>query len=218
MEKFDAVIIGSGQGGNPLAKRLSADGWNIALIERKNLGGTCINYGCTPTKAMIASAKAAYQARRSDEYGIGTGKVLVDMRAVTQRRDNIVSSYRQGTGDALKNSGVNVIKGDASFVNGDVVRIESDNGDYKDVTARYFFLNMGAHPDIPDIPGIYETAYHTSTSILELNVLPEHLVIIGGGYIALEMAQMFQRLGSQVTIWHELTGYFHAKMAISREK
>lgn len=200
MEKFDAIIIGSGQGGNPLAKRLSADGWNVALIERKNLGGTCINYGCTPTKSMIASAKAAYQAKRSEEFGIKTDKIHVDMNYVARRRDEIVNNFRTGTAQAIESSGVKVIKGNACFTNADVVRVEFDTGNYLDLTARYFFLNMGASPEIPDIEGIYESGFHTSTSILKLNIVPQHMVIIGGGYIALEMAQMFRRFGSKVTI------------------
>lgn len=202
METFDAIIIGAGQAGNPLARRLSKEGRRVALIESSLVGGTCINYGCTPTKAMVGSAKKIFDARHAVEHGLTIVDDVVDYQAIVRRRDKIVTSFRTGLEDSLiKDPNVTIFRGKGSFVNHKEVQAELNNNSPRaHLAAELIFINTGTRPRIPDIEGLDTTKYLTSTTILELDQLPEHLVIIGGGYIALEFAQIFCRIGSLVTI------------------
>jgi len=196
MQQFDAIILGAGQAGPPLAARLTASGQRVALVERHLFGGTCVNTGCTPTKAMVASAYAAHTARRGHDYGFTTGPVAVDLAAVNARRDAIVMKSRTGVEKSLcDNKLVTVFKGTASFTSPTTVRV----GDHL-LEAKQIFVNVGCRATIPDLPGIHDVPFLDNTSLLALNELPEHLIIVGGGYIGIEFAQIFRRFGSEVTI------------------
>lgn len=195
-EHFDAIIVGAGQAGPPLAGRLTAAGQRVAIIERKLIGGTCVNSGCIPTKTMVASAHAAHLARRGTEYGVGTGSISVSMAKVKARKDGIVLADREGVESWLEGmDGCTVFRGHARFVDPHTVRVDD-----QELRADRIFLNVGGRAMVPDIPGLTEVDFLTNVSILELDTLPRHLVIVGGSYIALEFAQMFQRFGSQVTV------------------
>ena len=195
-ERFDAIIVGAGQAGPPLAGRLTAAGQRVALVERKLIGGTCVNNGCIPTKTLVASAHAAHLARRSNEFGIGTGSISVDMAKVKARKDGIMLADRKGVEDWLEGmDGCTVFRGHASFEDSHTLRV----GD-QILHADRIFLNVGGRAVIPDIPGLDDIEYLTNVSILELDTLPHDLVIVGGSYIALEFAQMYQRFGAQVTV------------------
>lgn len=195
-EHFDAIIVGAGQAGPPLAGRLTAAGQRVAIIERKLIGGTCVNSGCIPTKTMVASAHAAHLARRGTEYGVGTGSISVSMAKVKARKDGIVLADREGVESWLEGmDGCTVFRGHARFVDPHTVRVED-----QELRADRIFLNVGGRAIVPDIPGLTEVDFLTNVSILELDTLPRHLVIVGGSYIALEFAQMFQRFGAQVTV------------------
>ena len=196
-DKFDAIIIGAGQAGPSLAGRLTSAGMSVALIERKLLGGTCVNTGCTPTKTLIASAKAAHEARRAGEYGVKIqGAVSVDMREVRARKDAVVAKSRTGlTGWLQGMAGCTIVQGHARFAGTDGVRV----GDRLLQSGR-IFINVGARPRIPKMPGLDAVPYLTSSSILELEQVPAHLIVVGGSYIGLEFAQMYRRFGSQVTV------------------
>ena len=194
---FDAVIVGAGQAGPSLAGRLTAAGWSVALIEKERLGGTCVNTGCTPTKAMVASAKAAYTAAHGSEYGLVGGEaVRVDLRKVKARKDAIVANSRSRN-EAWVGSmkGCTLIYGAARFESHDRLRVGDDV-----LATKHVFLNVGARPRIPSFPGVDQVPYLTSTTILDLEELPEHLVVVGGSYVGLEFAQMFRRFGSKVTV------------------
>jgi pyruvate/2-oxoglutarate dehydrogenase complex dihydrolipoamide dehydrogenase (E3) component len=206
---YDALILGSGQAGTPLANAFAAAGRKVALVDRAHVGGTCINEGCTPTKTMISSGRVAYLARRAwDDYGVGDpeSKVKVDMLKVRQRKRNIVDQFRGGSEGRLAKAGVDVIKGEGRFVAGKsktllVKMVES--GEEKEVSADLVFINVGEGPSRPAIPGldkIDSKRVLDSTSIMEVDEVPRHLVVLGGGYIGLEFGQLFRRLGSQVTI------------------
>ena len=199
---YDAVIIGVGQAGNPLAVALAKAGKRVALIEREAVGGTCINRGCTPTKTMIASARVAYLARRAADYGVHTGPVSVDLVKVRQRKRDIVEEFRSSTESKLEGSDkIDLIYGDAKFTGPYMVEIApADGSAAQTVTAPLVFVNVGARPAVPPIDGLDQIAFLDSTSIMELAAVPEHLLILGGSYIALEFGQMFRRFGSQVTI------------------
>jgi dihydrolipoamide dehydrogenase len=200
---YDAIIIGSGQGGNPLAIALANAGWRTAVIEKKYVGGTCINYGCTPTKTMIASARIAYLANHANEYGVNISDVSVDLKKVVQRKNEMVESFRQGSQNRLEQAeNLDLIFGTARFINAEVVEILKNSGRSTRLKARVIIINTGSKPYIPDIPGLREVPYLDSTGIMKLNDIPEHLIILGGGYIGLEFGQMFRRFGSQVTIIH----------------
>lgn len=194
---FDAIIIGAGQAGPSLAGRFNDAGKTVALIERDQLGGTCVNSGCTPTKAMVASAKAAQMIRRAEELGLPPQHLSgIDLAAIQRRKDAIVTKSRQGLESWLGSmEHCTVIHGDARFVGPDSVAV---NGDV--LQAKQIFLNVGTRPAIPKLGGIDEVPYLTSSTILKLDVLPSHLVVVGGSYIGLEFAQMFRRFGSEVTI------------------
>jgi pyruvate/2-oxoglutarate dehydrogenase complex dihydrolipoamide dehydrogenase (E3) component len=196
MQHFDAIIVGAGQAGPPLAGRLTAAGQRVAIIERKLIGGTCVNTGCIPTKTLVASAHAAQVARRGADYGIGTGPVSVDMAKVKARKDEIMLTDRAGVEDWLEGmDGCTVIRGHARFTDPHTLRVADDL-----LRADRIFLNVGGRAVVPDIPGLSDVEYLTNVSILELDSLPPHLVVVGGSYIALEFAQMYRRFGARVTV------------------
>lgn len=200
MKKFDAIIIGTGQSGKPLAVALADKGKKVAAIEERYVGGTCINYGCTPTKALVASAKAAYMAVHGKELGINSSKVKVDFTSVMKRKDKIVKDFRSGGEKQLEgNKNITLLRGTGSFADAKVIRVTSGRKEQL-ITAKNIFIDTGAKPVIPNIPGLNTVDFLTSETILNLKKLPEHLIILGGGYIALEFAQMFRRFGSKVTV------------------
>jgi pyruvate/2-oxoglutarate dehydrogenase complex dihydrolipoamide dehydrogenase (E3) component len=200
-ERYDAIILGAGQAGVPLAMALAGAGWKTALVESQHVGGTCINEGCTPTKTMVASARVAHLARRAADYGVLTGAVSVDMAQVRQRKRDIVDSFRSGSRDRLENTdGLDLIMGHGRFTGPQTIEVALNDGDLRQLTAGTIFINTGGRPRTPDLPGLDAVPYLDSTSIMELAQVPEHLLIIGGGYVGLEFGQMFRRFGSQVTI------------------
>ena len=194
---FDAIIVGAGQAGPSLAGKLTAAGWTVAFVERKLFGGTCVNVGCTPTKALVASAKTAFVVRRAKDFGVVVGgNVGVDMRAVKARKDAIVAKSRDGIESWLRGmKGCTVFVGAARFEGPGKMRV----GD-KLIGAKKFFLNVGARPSLPASLGADKVKHLTSSTILDLDVLPEHLVVVGGSYIGLEFGQMYRRFGSRVTV------------------
>lgn len=195
-QKFDAIIIGCGQAGPPLAGRLTAAGQTVALIERKLVGGTCVNTGCKPTKTMVASAYAAHLARTGADYGVSTGEVSVDMKAVKARKDKVTVDSRDGLESWIAGmKGCTLFRGHAHFEGPHEVRV----GDVL-LNGERIFINVGGRANIPDMPGVNDIEYLTNTSMMEVDFLPRHLVVVGGSYIGLEFAQMFRRFGSQVTV------------------
>lgn len=201
MKHYDAIIIGSGQAGTPLAKKIAAAGKKTVIIERRFIGGTCINDGCTPTKAMIASACAAHRARTAIELGVDTGGVKVDLKKIKQRKDKIVESFRSSSQKGLEEAeGLELIFGDARFSGNKEVTVTTIKGKEEILTAEWIFINTGAKVVIPQLKGLQDIDYLTSTTILDLEDIPEHLVVIGGNYIGLELGQMFHRFGAKVTI------------------
>lgn len=201
MQKFDAIVIGSGQGGVPLAKKLAKAGWKTAIIEKRWIGGTCINDGCTPTKAMIACAEVAYTVANSTRWGITVPGFQVDFEKIVARKNEIVSSFRGGATKGLeKTDGVTIFYGTASFNGPKIVDVKLKTGTTETITANQIFINTGTSPKIPDIPGLAQVPYLTNTTLLDLQILPSHLIVLGGSYIGLEFGQLFRRLGSQVTI------------------
>ncbi|HEY3653482.1 MAG TPA: FAD-containing oxidoreductase [Steroidobacteraceae bacterium] len=194
---FDAIVVGAGQAGPSLAGRLTAAGMTVALVERHLFGGTCVNTGCTPTKTLVASAEVAHRCRRAREFGVNIeGGVSVDMHAVKERKDAIVTESRVGLEQWLR--GMNrctVYQGHARFVSPHELRVGDES-----ITAARIFINVGGRALVPDLPGVDRVPYLTNTSILDLDVLPRHLVIVGGSYIGLEFAQMYRRFGSEVTV------------------
>ncbi|MGD8516386.1 MAG: mercuric reductase [Anaerolineae bacterium] len=200
-ERYDAIILGAGQAGVPLATALAGAGWQTALVESQHVGGTCVNEGCTPTKTMVASARVAHLARRAADYGVQTGAISVDMAQVRQRKRDIVDSFRSGSRNRLEGTdGLDLIMGHGRFSGAQRIEVTLDDGTVRHLTAGTIFINTGARPRTPDLPGLDAVSYLDSTSIMELAQVPEHLLIIGGGYIGLEFGQMFRRFGSQVTI------------------
>jgi pyruvate/2-oxoglutarate dehydrogenase complex dihydrolipoamide dehydrogenase (E3) component len=193
---FDAIIVGAGQAGPSLAGRLTAAGQRVAIVERKLIGGTCVNNGCIPTKTLVASAHAAQLARRGTEYGIGTGPVSVDMAKVKARKDGIMLADRNGVESWLDGmDGCTVVRGHARFEDPHTLRVDDEL-----LQADRIFLNVGGRAVVPDIPGLADVEFLTNVSILELDTVPSHLVIVGGSYIALEFAQMYRRFGAAVTV------------------
>ncbi|MFW6190952.1 MAG: mercuric reductase [Candidatus Bipolaricaulota bacterium] len=198
---YDAAVIGSGQGGTPLAVYMAEQGLKTALIEREHVGGTCVNEGCTPTKTMIASGRVAHLARRSGDYGVNTGKVEVDFSRVRERKREIVESFRQGNLERIKGTkGLDLIRGEASFDGPRTLEVRQGE-DEGFIEARKIFIDTGARPAAPPIEGLHEVDYLDSTSIMELEETPDKLLIIGGGYIGVEFGQAFRRFGSEVTIF-----------------
>ncbi|POX97957.1 mercuric reductase [Mycobacterium kansasii] len=195
-QRFDSIIVGAGQAGPSLANRLTGAGQRVAVVERKLIGGTCVNNGCIPTKTLVASAHAAHVARRAAEYGVGTGSVSVDMAKVKARKDGVMLNDRKAVEDWLEGmDGCTVVRGHARFEDPHTLRV----GDQL-LQADQIFLNVGGRAVAPNIPGLSDVDYLTNVSILELDTLPQHLVIVGGSYIALEFAQMYRRFGAQVTV------------------
>jgi pyruvate/2-oxoglutarate dehydrogenase complex dihydrolipoamide dehydrogenase (E3) component len=197
MRHHDAIVIGTGQSGPALARRLVAAGQKVAVIERKFFGGTCVNTGCTPTKALVASAYAAHLARRAGDYGVTLGgPVGVDMQAIKARKDAIVSPSRRGVERSLRSlEGCTVYEGHARFVADKKVAV---NGSVVD--ADRIFINVGGRASVPPIPGLDQVPYLTNSSMMDVDFLPAHLIILGGSYIGLEFAQMYRRFGSEVTV------------------
>ena len=199
-EQFDAVIIGAGQAGGPLATALAGAGQRVAIVERKHYGGTCVNIGCTPTKTMIASGRVAYLARRAGDYGIGTGAVTVDQSVVRQRKRDIVASWSKGSSDSVHGvDGLEPIDGQARFTGPKDLVITLNDGGKRQLTSERVFINVGERPAIAPIAGLDQVPYLTSTTVMELGETPRHLVVIGAGVIALEFGQLFRRLGADVT-------------------
>jgi pyruvate/2-oxoglutarate dehydrogenase complex dihydrolipoamide dehydrogenase (E3) component len=195
-QQFDAIVVGAGQAGPPLAGRLTDAGQRVAVVERKHVGGTCVNTGCIPTKTLVASAHAAQLARRGAEYGVGTGSIAVDMAKVKARKDRIMLDDRSGVEKWLEGmKGCSLIRGHARFEDPHTLRVNDEV-----ISAENIFLNVGGRAVAPDIPGLDEVDYLTNVGILELDSVPEHLVIVGGSYIALEFAQMYRRFGADVTV------------------
>jgi pyruvate/2-oxoglutarate dehydrogenase complex dihydrolipoamide dehydrogenase (E3) component len=196
-QKFDAIIVGAGQAGTPLAGRLTSAGMTVALIERKLVGGTCVNTGCMPTKAMVASAHAAHLARRAAAYGVTlSGPVGVDMKAIKARKDKVSNDARGNLEAWIAGmKGCTLFRGHARFEAANRIRVGNDV-----LSADKIFLNTGGRASVPDLPGIDKIDFLTNSSMMNLDVLPRHLVVVGGSYISLEFAQMFRRFGSEVTV------------------
>jgi pyruvate/2-oxoglutarate dehydrogenase complex dihydrolipoamide dehydrogenase (E3) component len=200
-ERFDAIVLGTGQAGKPLALDLAGAGRRTAVVEREHVGGTCVNVGCTPTKTMVASARVAYLARRAADYGVHCGPVTVEMTQVRKRKQRIVDDFRTGGQRRLeKAENVELIFGEGRFTAPKVVEVTLTAGGTRTLTADAIFINTGARPARPSIDGLGSVDALDSTSIMELNALPAHLLILGGGYIGLEFGQMFRRFGSAVTV------------------
>ena len=198
---YDAIVIGSGQAGGPLSTTLAEAGWKTALIEQEHIGGTCINEGCTPTKTMVASARVAYLARRAADYGVHTGPISVDMEVVRRRKRDIVESFRDSSERRIESAaGLDLLRGQARFVGAKMLEVALNSGETWSLNAGYIFINTGARPARPSLAGIEQVPALNSTSIMELDTVPEHLLIVGGGYVGLEFGQMFRRFGSAVTI------------------
>jgi len=196
-KKYDAIIIGTGQSGPALASRLNQEGLKTAIIERKLIGGTCVNVGCTPTKTLVGSARVAYAAREAERFGVSiSGDISVDMRRVKARMDEVAGASNKGVTNWLKGmENVDLILGHAKFVGTHSVEV---NGDV--LEAEKIFINVGARARVPDWEGLNEVPFFTSSSIMDVDFLPEHLIIVGGSYIGLEFAQIYRRFGSEVTV------------------
>jgi pyruvate/2-oxoglutarate dehydrogenase complex dihydrolipoamide dehydrogenase (E3) component len=212
MEHYDAIVIGSGQAGTPLSIAFAEAGRKTALVESQHVGGTCINVGCTPTKTMVASARIAYLARRAADYGIHCGPVAVDLGQVHRRKQTIVDDFRSGEERRVKDArNVELIFGEAHFTGLKVVEVRVNAGGTRTLTADTIFINTGDRPAEPRIAGLSSAKALDSTSIMELQKVPEHLLVLGGGDVGLEFGQMFRRFGSAVTIVQ------HGKQLLGRE-
>lgn len=200
-QHYDAIVIGSGQGGTPLCQALAEAGMRTALIEREHVGGTCINEGCTPTKTMIASGRVAYLARRAGDYGVNVGSIRVSMDRVRRRKRDIVKQFRSGSEARIKKTkNLDLIYGTAAFTDPKSIAVELSKGRKCVLTAEKFFINAGCRPAVPPLDGLGQIRFLNSTSIMELAQVPRHLIVLGGGYVGLEFGQLFRRLGSRVTI------------------
>jgi pyruvate/2-oxoglutarate dehydrogenase complex dihydrolipoamide dehydrogenase (E3) component len=195
-EQFDAIILGSGQGGTPLASALANAGKKTALIESRHVGGTCINEGCSPTKTMVASARVAYLARRGADYGVNISGLAVDLAKVRERKRNLVENFRSSIEKRLQSTkNLELIYGEGRFAGPETISVNN-----RTLTANLIFINTGLRASIPPISGIEAVPYLDNVSVMELDKLPEHLIVLGGGYVGLEFGQMFRRFGSKVTI------------------
>jgi pyruvate/2-oxoglutarate dehydrogenase complex dihydrolipoamide dehydrogenase (E3) component len=200
-DHFQAIVIGSGQGGTPLCMALAKTGLRTALVEGQHVGGTCVNEGCTPTKTMVASGRVAYLARRGVGYGIHVGGVRVDMEGVRQRKRDIVNSFRNGVRRRIESTpNLELICGDASFTGPRSVQVRLNDGGQRSLTGETLFINAGTRPSVPRLDGLQGVPFLDRTSIMELEKVPDHLLILGGGYVGLEFGQLFRRFGSGVTI------------------
>jgi pyruvate/2-oxoglutarate dehydrogenase complex dihydrolipoamide dehydrogenase (E3) component len=199
-ESYDVIVIGTSQGGRFLPVDLAKAGKRVALVERDHLGGVCVNTGCTPTKTMVASARLAYQARRGAEYGVRTGPVSVDLAAVRERKRAMVAGARENYASRLAQDGLELVEGEARFTGPKAIEVALRDGGRREISAPVIVIDTGTRPRPLAISGAGDVPVLDSTSIMELGELPEHLVILGGGYIGLEFGQMFRRFGSEVTI------------------
>ena len=201
-DHYDAVILGSGQGGNPLARAMAAAGHRTVIVEKDRVGGTCVNVGCTPTKAMIASGRVARLASQAGEYGVDIESVRVDLRRVVARKRRIVESFREGARERLeRTANLELIFGEARFTGPKSVMVAQWDGELRELSGEWLFIDTGARPAIPSfVAGAEGVTVLTSTSLLELEEVPDHLIILGGGYISVEMGQLYRRFGSRVTI------------------
>jgi pyruvate/2-oxoglutarate dehydrogenase complex dihydrolipoamide dehydrogenase (E3) component len=196
--KYDAIVIGSGQGGNPLVTSLADLGWKVAIVEKKYLGGTCINTGCTPTKTMVARAQVAYYARNAARWGVNAGNVSVNLPKILAQKDGVVLNARNSWEKSFASrSNVHLYRTHGRFVGPHQLQVDGET-----IESDKIFLDTGARPFIPPIAGIDSVGYLTNESIMELTAVPEHLLVLGGSYIGLEFAQMFRRFGSHVTVIH----------------
>ncbi|HSN65537.1 MAG TPA: FAD-dependent oxidoreductase, partial [Fusibacter sp.] len=201
VKKYDAIIIGSGQAGNPLMTDLAGRGQKVAMIEKNEVGGSCINYGCTPTKTLIASSNLHHRVKSSEALGVFTENVKLDFKKVMKRKNDIVKDFRSSIEKGIEqNENVDLYRGIGSFLDNHTILVKLNDGGEKRLTAVNIFINSGAKPDIPPLEGLENVAYYDSTSIMDLPELPEHLIILGTGYIALEFGQLFKRFGSKVTL------------------
>jgi pyruvate/2-oxoglutarate dehydrogenase complex dihydrolipoamide dehydrogenase (E3) component len=200
-QHYDAIVIGSGQGGTPLCQALANAGLRTAIIERIHIGGTCINEGCTPTKTMVASGRVAYLARRGADYGVHTGALRIAMERIRKRKRDIVNSFRSGGERRIaQTKNLDLLYGQASFTGPKSIVVRTPKRGELRFTADQYFLNAGCRPAVPNISGLSDVPFLNSTSIMELAKVPSHLLVLGGGYVGLEFAQLFRRLGSRVTI------------------
>jgi pyruvate/2-oxoglutarate dehydrogenase complex dihydrolipoamide dehydrogenase (E3) component len=200
-EQYQAIVIGSGQGGTPLCRALAEAGLRTALVERSHIGGTCINEGCTPTKTMVASGRVAYLARRGKDYGVQTSEIRIDMQRVRQRKREIVDKFRNGSQARLeKTANLDLIFGEASFTGPKTLSVRTTDGAERTLSADRIFINAGTRPSVPELDGLRDVPFLDSTSIMESDSVPEHLLVLGGGYVGLEFGQMFRRFGSRVTV------------------
>jgi pyruvate/2-oxoglutarate dehydrogenase complex dihydrolipoamide dehydrogenase (E3) component len=196
LKTYDAIVVGSGQGGVPLATNLADQGWRVALIEKGQLGGSCINYGCTPTKSMVSSARIAQAARRAPEFGIHPGKIAVNMAEIVARKNEIVESFRSGIEDRVANDpNLTLYRGQAKFTGPHEIAVNGET-----LASDKIFINTGTRPRILPIPGLDQVTYLTNRNIMELDEVPAHLIALGGNYLGLEFGQMFRRFGSEVTV------------------
>ena len=199
--RYDAIVIGAGQAGVPLSQALAVAGMRTALVERAHVGGTCVNEGCTPTKTMVASARVAYLARRGADYGVRTSEISIDLKRVRERKRAIVDSFRNGSQGRIENAkNLELILGEARFTAPGSLDVKKPDGAQVALTSGKIFINAGCRPAVPKLEGLGGVPFLNSTSIMELDQVPEHLVVLGGGYIGLEFGQMFRRFGSRVTI------------------
>ena len=200
-DHFDLIVIGAGQGGGPLAGAFAKAGKKSALIERQYVGGTCVNYGCTPTKTIIASGRVAHLARRGPDYGVNTGDITIDMKKIRDRKREIVDMFRSGSEKSLKKlDNLDLIFGHARFTDPKTITIDLNDNGSRTVTADNIVINTGTRPYLPSIDGLASIDPLDNASIMELDEVPEHLIVLGGGYIGLEFGQLFRRLGADVTI------------------
>jgi len=196
--RYDAIVIGSGQGGNPLSYALAERGWSVALIEKNKLGGTCVNTGCTPTKTMIASAQVAHYARNGARWGVITENVRVDLPAIVAKKNAVVQIFRGGNERRVaERKTLRLYRKHARFTGPHTIQVDGET-----LESERIFIDSGTRPDCPNLPGLDSVGYLTNESIMELQEIPEHLLVLGGGYIGLEFGQMFRRFGSRVTVIH----------------
>src|SRR6202142_559093 len=196
--KFDAIIIGSGQAGNPLSSALTEFGWTVALVEKSHLGGTCINTGCTPTKTMVASSQVAHYARNAKKWGVNATNVSVDLPAIIARKNAVVQKFRDCQQRRIdQHPRLRLFRGAARFLSPHQIQVGDEI-----LESEKIFINTGTRPDSPRLAGIESVGYLTNETLMELQEVPEHLIVLGGGYIGLEFGQMFRRFGSRVTIVH----------------
>jgi pyruvate/2-oxoglutarate dehydrogenase complex dihydrolipoamide dehydrogenase (E3) component len=200
-ESYDAIIVGAGQSGMPLASAFAGNSLRTALIERRYVGGTCINDGCTPTKSMLASARVAHVCRQSADFGVHHGQISVNLHEVRQRKQSIVEDFRQGDRKKFEqDANIDLIEGEATFNGPATLQVDVADGSKRIITAKTIVLDLGTRPRLPEIEGLDSIEALTSTTIMELDALPDDLLILGGGYVGVEFAQMFARFGTSVSL------------------